>query len=266
MAAHADILDEGEPLKGSFFGSLILHAGIFALFVAYTVAGPSHKESWGDIHGGGMGAVAVNTVATIPLPDRAAPRNPVANDTESAIPTPPPKPKAAPKAVKAPPADAIPLKSKFAKAQPQKFYSGPNKWREQQQYRPNQLYSDAGQAASSPMFSKPGAGGIGIGNNSPFGTQFGYYATIVQERVAQNWHTADIDPRISTAPPAVVTFTIRRDGSVPQGSVKVIQSSGNMALDLSAQRAVLSAAPFPSLPGGFTRDRADVELHFELRR
>ena len=265
MPSHADTFDRAEPLKGSLFGSLVLHAGLAGLFIAYTVVGPVHRESWGDIHGGGMGAVAISPVSTIPLPARAAPLNPVANDTESNIPTPPPKPKPAPR-VKVPPPDAIPLKSETARERPQRDYSAPNKWRDQQQYKPNQLYSSVGQAASSPMFAKPGAGGIGIGNNSPFGTQFGYYATLVQERVAQNWNTTEIDPRISSAPQAVVTFTIRRDGSVPQGSVRVTQSSGNLALDLSAQRAILTASPFPPLPNGFSRSQADVELHFELRR
>lgn len=265
MASHADTFDQPEPLKGSFLGSLALHGGIAALFVAYTVVGPAHHENWGDIHGGGMGAVAVSPVATIPLPERASPRNPVANDTESALPTPPPKPKAAPKVVKTPPPDAIPLKSNMAKMRPRPEWSAPNKFREQQQYRPNQLYSEAGQAMSSPLYAKPGAGGIGIGNNSPFGSQFGAYATLVQQQVASNWNTSEVDPRISTAPQAVVTFTIRKDGSVPQNSVKVTQSSGIPALDFSAERAIL-ASHFPPLPLGYTRDSADVELHFELRR
>jgi len=266
MAPHADTFDQPEPLKSSLLSSLALHAGIVALLVTYTVVGPSHHESWGDIHGGGMGAVAVSPVASIPLPQRSAAINPVANDTESHVPTPPPKPKVIPKAARTPPPDAIPLKSRDAKFKPEKVFSSPNKFREQQHYQPNQLYSTAGQEASSPMFSKPGAGGIGIGNNSPFGTQFGYYATIVQQRVAQNWNTSEIDPHLTNAPAATVTFTILRDGSVPQNSVKVAQSSGNLSLDLSAQRAVLSAAPFPPLPQGFSRSQADVQLRFELRR
>jgi len=269
MPGHTDILDQPEPLKGSLFGSLAMHGALVGAFVAYSIVGPMHKgPTFGDPHGGAMGSVEVSPVSTIPLPQRAAPKNPVANETESNVPTPPPKARPEPKAVKPPPKDAIALKSltKDTLNRPDPDFSARNKFREQQQYKPNQVYSNAGQALSSPMFAKPGAGGIGIGNNSPFGTQFGDYAMQVQRKVANNWSTGDVDARLSTAPIVAVTFTIRRDGSVPQNSVRVKQSSGNLALDLSAQRAVLNASPFPPLPNGFARDSADVELRFELRR
>jgi protein TonB len=71
---------------------------------------------------------------------------------------------------------------------------------------------------------------------------------------------------MQTSPVAVITFIINHDGSVPQNSVKIAQSSGVMAVDLSAQRAVLDAAPFPPLPAGFSRNDAQIELRFELRR
>jgi TonB family protein len=48
--------------------------------------------------------------------------------------------------------------------------------------------------------------------------------------------------------------------------VRVSQSSGNTALDRSAIRAVLDAAPFPPLPAGFPRSDAQIELNFQLRR
>ena len=42
--------------------------------------------------------------------------------------------------------------------------------------------------------------------------------------------------------------------------------SGMVALDRSAQRAVVEANPFPPIPAQFPRNQADVELTFELRR
>jgi protein TonB len=63
---------------------------------------------------------------------------------------------------------------------------------------------------------------------------------------------------------AIVTFTIRRDGSVT--GLRLAQSSGNYALDTSAQRAILEAAPLPPLPPQFERDSAAVEFWFELKR
>jgi TonB family protein len=111
-----------------------------------------------------------------------------------------------------------------------------------------------------------GGGGVSIGTSSPFGQEFGWYATLVRDKVARNWRTTDIDPRLHSLPQAVVTFTIQRDGSVPPGSVRIVQRSGNAALDFSTQRAILDAAPFPQLPAGFSHNSADVEFTFELRR
>ena len=93
-----------------------------------------------------------------------------------------------------------------------------------------------------------------MGNNSPFGTQFGWYAKLLRDQVAQNWRTGDLDPRLRTAPPVVVTFTIRRDGSVAPG-IRADRASAAAitALDISAQRAILDAAPFPPLPPQFPR-------------
>ena len=267
MSPHVDILDDRDRLAIPFWSSLILHVSVAATLVFYGHVGLSSRTPLiGDPRGGGFGSVVVNPTASIPLPPKSGPENPVANDTQSHVPTPPPKQKAQPKA-KAPEPDAIPIKSRNAKKrESERAFSPPNKWREQQKDLPNQVYSDKGQAVSSSMYNMAGGGGVGVGTNSPFGMQFGGYATALRDKVAQNWKTADIDPRIQTAPAVVMTFTIRRDGSLAPGSVKVSQTSGNRALDFSAQRAVYDAAPFGSLPPGFPRSEAAVELRFELRR
>jgi periplasmic protein TonB len=116
------------------------------------------------------------------------------------------------------------------------------------------------------MIGMVGNGGVNLGTNSPFGQQFGWYANILRDKVARNWRTTDVDPRLHSLPQAVVIFTIERDGSVPAGSVKVVQRSGNFAMDSSVQRAILDAAPFPALPAQYPRSDAEVEFTFELRR
>jgi protein TonB len=264
-AAHFDLLDQPESLKRFLAGSLTLHLSVAAAIVAFTWIGPGHREQWGDINGGGLGSVAVGLVKTVPMPGRSGQMNPVANDTESAVPTPPPKTKPQTKA-KAPEPDAIPIKSRNSVKKAQPAASAPNKWREQQKELPNQLYSPTGQAVVSPMYGMAGGGGVGIGNNSPFGTQLGWYATLLRDQVARNWRTGDLDPRLQSAPPVIVAFAIQRNGSVVPGSVRVVQRSGNAILDISAQRAVLDAAPFPAIPPQFPRDRADIEMTFQLRR
>jgi protein TonB len=265
MAPHIDILDQPEPLGKSLAGSVALHLSVGAALLMSAWIGHRSGVQWGDINGGGMGSVAVNVVPRIPMPGRTGPINPVANDTESVVPTPPSKAKPRAK-VEAPEPSAIAIKSRNAYKQASRAAAAPNKFRDRQQDLPNQLYSTSGQAMVSPMIGMTGGGGVGVGASSPFGTQFGWYVNLLRDQVARNWRTSDLDPRLRSAPPVVVTFTIRRDGSVAQGSVKITQRSGNPALDYSAQRAILDAAPFQSLPPQFQRSEAEIEFWFELRR
>ena len=264
MNGHVDTLDTPEPLKKWLVGSAMLHLGLVAACVAYGLAPHRSPIQLGDPTGGGFGSVAVTAVSRIPIPSRSGPINPVASDTESRAPEPPPKVKPKP-LVKAPPPDAIPLPSRNAKKQPSVQASAPNKFREQQRDQPNQVYSER-QAAVSPMYSMPGGGGVGIGSNSPFGQQFGYYGDLLRNKVARYWRTNELDARLHTMPDVVVEFTILHDGSVPYSSVKVVQRSGDINLDNSAKRAILDAAPFPPLPAGFPQNSADTEFVFQLRR
>ena len=259
MSVRVDVLDRPEPLAKSFWTSLALHVLVLGSLSAGAFINRNHLNI-GSPAGGGMGGILVNPVATIPVPNRGGPENPVANDTQSHVPTPPPpkeKTKPLPKA-KTPPPDAIPLKSDKALAKRQQEpQSQPNKFREQLKYNDSQLYSEVGQRASSPMYQIQGGGGVGLGDNSPFGEQFGAYANIIRNNIAQNWKPI----RTPGQPVVVVTFTIQRNGSVT--NVKVSRSSGVQALDFSAQRAVLDAT-LPPLPPNFPRNQADVDLRFEL--
>jgi len=65
---------------------------------------------------------------------------------------------------KAPEPNAIPLKSRNARERVSKQAAAPNKWADQQTYKPNQVYSTSGAAASSPVFNQPGGGGVGGGD------------------------------------------------------------------------------------------------------
>ena len=261
MSANADIFDRKDPLTRWFAGSVALHALVAASILSVSLFHGA-AEQWGDPHGGGMGSVAVNPVNSIPLPPHRGPVNPVANDTESAVPTPPPKAKPQPNTLDDD-ADAIALKGRTRKEKKHKeVAAAPNKWRAEQHDVPNQLYSDVGTALSSPMFARHGGGGIGVGNDSPFGNQFGWYAKLMCDRVGQNWRTTGLDSRISNV--AVVTFVIRRDGSIT-GQPRLVERSGNDALDISAQRAILDSAPFPALPAQFNKNQAEVQMRFSLK-
>src|SRR5580704_11924755 len=257
MLPHADILDQRESLGGPFVQSVLLHAAIAAALIVSSISFRHSRQVWGSANTAAGTAVAVNSVKTIPLPSRAGKINPVANDTESQVPqAPKPEPK---KQVKVPDEDAIPLKSRLAKKQPRP--EAP------QRYRPeppaeNQVFSRTAPAAVSPMFEKPGSGGVGVGPNSAFGNQFGAYADLVVQRVTQKWQTNGLAGL--QLPMAVITFDIMRDGSVK--NPQIAQRSGNSTLDYSALRAVMDAGPFPPLPSNYSGSSTSVELRFQLQQ
>jgi protein TonB len=195
--------------------------------------------------------------------DRSGRTSHLARDTESQVPEPVTKPEPKSKAAERDDPDAIALKSKHISKSTHDSYVNPRTHPEPQE--DNQVTSRAGQAAASPLFAPaPGSGGVGVGTGSPFGARFGAYAALIRDRVAQHWKTEQVDQRLRTLPTAIVTFEISRDGQV--SNVRVAQTSGNVALDYSAQRAVAETAPFPPLPATYGGSSATVEFWFTLQR
>lgn len=257
---HVDILEERDSLRGPFLGSLVLHAGLAGLIVALTVGNVGERTPWGEPNAMGGGAVGVTPVKSIPMPLREGPVNRVANDTRSQVPA-EVKPAPAKAAPKQDP-DAISIRSKRAPAKKTQRAASPVKSRETASH---QVTSSTGAAASSPLYAMtPGAGGIGVGTGAPFGYQFGAYAALVRDRVAQRWRTEQVDPRLRSLPPAIVTFEIVRTGQVR--NIRVVQSSGNRSLDYSAERAITEAAPFQPLPPQYGGSVAVIEFWFQLQR
>lgn len=260
MTPRIDILDERESLRGPFFQSILLHAAIAGALVISTITYQHSRQVWGSAMTQAGNAVPVTAVKTIPLPSRTGPVNPVANDTESQVPQPPkPQPK---KQVKVPEEKAIPLLKKRRIDTRSLEELNPQRYRPQPPL-PNQVFSPQPPAAVSPMFEKPGSGGVGVGPNSVLGNQFGAYADLVIKRVTDKWQTNGLG-ELHTAPMVVITFDILRDGSVR--NAKVAQRSGIDTLDYSALRAVTDAAPFQPLPANYTGSVATVELRFQLQR
>src|SRR5260370_3168956 len=263
MSPHVDILEQPERLAPSFFGSLVFHGLLVAAIAGSGWVQSRNSISLGDPSGGRMGAVTVNPVARISPPSHAGPKNPVATDTTSSVPIPISKAKPAPK-VKEPDLSAIPTPSRTATTRPSEAAAPPDKWRASEKDMANQLYSTAGTRVTTQDYALAGGGGVGVGSNSPFGSQFGAYADLLRKRVAQFWQTTTIDPRLRTAPQVSVTFTLHRDGSAT--GIHITQRSGISALDYSAQRAIMDAAPFPQLPPQFPKNDAEIEFVFEVKR
>jgi TonB family protein len=256
MSEPLDILDERDPLAMPFVGSVLVHCWVVALlFVGWSWMNHA-KETLGDLHPAGGPAYAVSPVHNIPIPQREAPQNPVANDTQSSVPTAPAKQTA--EKQPAPDKNAIEIPEKIKKQAPKPLH-------EQHYTQPapqNQVYSRSPQALSSPMYSTPGgAGQIGVGPNSMLGNRFGAYSELVRGRIAQAWRTSGL-PHSQPAP-TIVSFTILRDGTVRDA--RVIQSSGNPSIDNSAWRAVLDSSPLPPFTADIPYSSISAEFTFSLQ-
>ncbi len=218
------------------------------------------------------------TPVGIPLPRRSKLENPVANDTTSNVPVEPAKEKPVKKerAVRDDD-DGIAIKNKKQKKRPkdrvkdrtidraaERASETTHRYVPKQEYKPNQVYSSTAPAVSSNLYSGTPGTAIGIGNNNAFGNRFGAYADLMRRRISEKWRTNEIDPRLTTAPPAVVTFELFRDGTIR--NVQLKEKSGVTSLDYSVQRAVTEAAPFPPIPREYERDSAVIELSFHLKR
>ncbi|MBC8003210.1 MAG: TonB family protein [Opitutaceae bacterium] len=258
MAAHSDILDRREPFGKWWLASAGVHGALFAAVATFGLLKMGGTERWGEPKSLGGGAVGITPVNRIPIQARDGRVNPVANDTESTVPS-----EAAERDRKRnlPDPDAIALKN--SKAKPEKLQTARRQTYDPKEARPNQVYSQAGQAATSPMFSQAqGGGGVGSGSVSPFGNRFGYYEQLLRDKVARNWKSEDLNAQIKTT--AVVEFEILRNGTVR--NVRLVRTSGDFALDQSAQRAIVQSNPFPPLPAGFERDSAIIEFSFRLQK
>ncbi len=246
MAQRLDILDQRDSLSGSFIGAVLLHAAVVLALIAGWAWMNRARETLGEPNAAGGPAYDVATVSKIPIPQQQAPPNPVAQDTQSTVPSAPAKQEVE-KKLPAPEKDAfqIPDRKKHVAEQP----------RHQEQYTPpaprNQVYSRTAPAVSNPMYGATGSGRVGIGPNSPLGTRLGAYAEIVRDSIAREWMTNGLDPNTQRTP-TIVNFDIMRDGSIR--NVRVIQSSGNPNIDsysaargLPGETAAVAPASFRQL-------------------
>ncbi len=261
--SYVGTLDQPEPLGKPLVASIAFHGCVVAVLVAGSLIHGSKRPIWGDLESAG-GVVGVNAVSKIPMVARTGRVNPVANDTDTQAPQAPPQPKPVQK-VKEPEPDAIPIKSRTAPPKKVSNVTASNdRYRPYTQPKSNQLYSTTGGALVSPAMGMAGSGGVGLGRGSPLGDRFGAYASILQQLIAQKWNTQEVDGRIRSAPPVVMTFTIQRDGTIK--SIRLKTSSGNTTLDRSAERALYDVAKVDPLPAGYDRNEAEVEFYFELKR
>jgi TonB family protein len=112
---------------------------------------------------------------------------------------------------------------------------------------------------TGPASATPGLALGPLGPGVPEGTDSGgdWYLAGVQQKIWMIWNQ---QIKSGFTQPVAVTFTILADGSLAE--VHVTQSSGASLLDLAAQRAIYSAAPFAPLPRSYDTTRKTIQAVF----
>jgi TonB family protein len=105
--------------------------------------------------------------------------------------------------------------------------------------------------------STGGSGGAGVSLNMGDFCCPEYLNTVVR-RITSIW-----DPRVGSTGMVVVRFTIDRSGLIRD--VIPEQSSGNVIMDINAQRALLRVRQLPPLPAEYTNPTLTLRINFRYQ-
>ncbi len=109
-----------------------------------------------------------------------------------------------------------------------------------------------------------GSGGTGSGAGDPFGVAgfpFQFYLQMISDKITANWFQSLVDPGVGGLLQTQVYFRIYKNGQI--SDVKIDVSSGIESFDLSARRAIQTAAPFAPLPNEYDGQYLGITLVFE---
>ncbi|MGC1483313.1 MAG: energy transducer TonB [Candidatus Acidiferrum sp.] len=249
--------------------SIVLHSCL-ALSIAASIYFHFQGPEWGGV-GGAAGSVNVKLVgpaAGIPMPaERSITDSKAIDPTKGLWKEPKPEPKTTPPPEPKTPAEVLPT---FKKEKP-KPPTHKSKIDEPKVPPPDNAV-DYGQGGAPNLptsyATKPGGGSGPITANGQgggdFASRYAWYIESVRRRIGQNWLQSTIDRNVLAARRAhcVMTFRIYRDGSVKE--MQLAQTSGNISMDNSAQRALLSSNPMPALPSDYSGSFVDVTFDFDL--
>ncbi len=254
-----DTWEQHEPVVGSWFGSLGLHAVLVGmiLFSAFYMR-IFHGDRWGQMSSGeAISATLVSSAPSLPLPNQQVTNdNVLATETPSPAPAPP-----KPQAEKASDEKAIPIEAKpehikqtAPKAQPKtpKYVQPPK--------QQNRAAYGEGAPSSIPMSTSGASNKSVTVQNGDFGSRFGWYVDIIQRTVSQNWYSQLADPNASMGKSVLVTFVVHRDGSVTDP--RIVESSRVASFDQSAIQAVQRVSAFGPLPPGYAGSSVTVAYKF----
>ncbi len=253
-----------EPsLKATLAWSAVFHAALAGTMLASAFLS-NRGDNWGGTGGGSVEVGIVGSMPGIPLPKPATITESRVVDESGGLYKAEPKPKEIP-----PPPDAQSLPA-FDKNKPTPVPSHPSKVLEDKTPTPsNAVPYGGGGPPTLPysQFTVKGStqGGMDFtGAGGDFGSRYPWFVEAVRNRISSNWLQSMVDPSVSFAPRAVVSFQILRDGSIV--NVQIVQHSGNTSVDNSAVRAILASSPVNRLPNDYSGSNVNVEFWFEFRR
>lgn len=86
---------------------------------------------------------------------------------------------------------------------------------------------------------------------------FAPYMKRLQRKIKRNWNP----PKADKSKRVLMLFKIAKNGELLDA--KIIQSSGNNAIDLAAAKALKKSAPFEPLPKKFKGKSVDIQFTFD---
>jgi TonB family protein len=241
-----------------------LHA-IAALAIAASIYFQYRGNEWGGVGGSSGGDVKVNLVSSAGIP---MPTPPEVTESQTVDPTQGLFKEEAPKPPE-PPTEATKV-PEFKKEKP---LPPSHKSKTFESHTPppdNAVPYGKGGTPSLPTGygTAPGSAAAGVTMQGPgggdFATRYGWYVAAVVRKIQSNWQQNTIDPNIRAIHRAksTVQFTILRDGTVK--NLRIYQGSGNLSMDNSGLRAVLSSGSMPPLPNDYNSSEVTVIFDFDL--
>jgi TonB family protein len=247
--------------------SAFLH-GALALAIGVAAYYQYRGNAWGGVGGSEGNDVKVTLVSSagIPMPKpEVVTENPVVDPTKGLY-----KEEPKPPDIPEPPKEELKI-PEFKDAHPPKPPSHPSKVFVDKRPTPTNAipYGKGGNPNLPTGYnSTPGAPSSGVAmqgqGGGDFTTRYGWYIEAVKRRINTNWDQFTIDAQVRAERRAhtTLTFAIYRDGSVK--NVRMEQSSGNLSMDNSAQRALLGSVPMPQLPSDYSGSYVTVIFDFDL--
>lgn len=253
-----EIFFEHERWGRNLAWSAVLHVGFtLAIFIYAMIARAGPSSNWGA--GGGGSAMGVTLVSNIPLPPNPVQTQSVLATESKGVSQSQSKPAVEEK-------EAIPIPEKNAKKKPVQQPSATQRKPQPAPVEEAKNIVPFGEGGPAKSFSAGAAtGGLGFtGAAGDFGSRYGWYVQIIQQKTQQSWLAYEVDRRITQAPRVYLTFDIQRNGHPT--NVQLEQSSGIPSLDQSAIHAIQRIDTFGPLPPDYSGNKVSVEWWFDYNK